>query len=92
MLAVDRLLAHAERPPDLLPRPPKIPRVLDLELLQRLQKDAKGRHRRETHSRVATRRVRGERGCLAHRASSYVDAEPLSTCVDEVKALATSES
>ena len=45
VLLVDRLLADAERPGDLLPRPAALARVVDLQRLERLEQRPQRRHR-----------------------------------------------
>ena len=54
VLAVHGLLGDAEPPGDVLPGPPELPRVLDLDDLQPLGERSQGRHGAEPDIRIGS--------------------------------------
>src|SRR5208282_2971790 len=66
VLAVHGLLGDAEPPGDVLPGPPELPRVLDLDDLQPLGERSQGRHGAEPDVRIGAGGALGDIECRLH--------------------------
>ena len=82
VLLVHRLAADAERVGDLLPAPAALARVLDLQLLERLEQRPQRRDRGQPDGRVAARRGVRQLRCLVHACQPTLTPTHLSTSVD----------
>src|ERR1022692_3256543 len=74
VLAVHGLLGDAEPPGDVLPGPPELPRVLDLDDLQPLGERSQGRHGAEPDIRIGAGGALGDIRVQVPCTSAYADA------------------
>src|ERR1700728_272885 len=82
VLAVHGLPGDAEPPGDVLPGPPELPRVLDLDDLQPLGERSQGCHRAEPDIRIGARGALGDVECRFHARQHMLTSAFMSAYAD----------
>src|ERR1035441_2621757 len=90
VLAVHGLLGDAEPPGDVLPGPPELPRVLDLDDLQPLGECSQGRHGAEPDIRIGAGGALGDFECGFHARQHMLTPVFMSTYADDPRSASRS--